>query len=162
MKRIMWIKIIQQVVMVLFTVKEYPDEVFLNPNTFSTYDETVDDNWVGNFSVEDSLPATRAMHASPDKQKNIILTHCSRYASTEMTMGGGNSRRDNYTTETEYSDWNNVLCTKNILSAYSGWNQGIPFNDLYPRKRMFILFGYKKRVPAGCFPLAIAKIMAHF
>ena len=147
----------------LFTVEDYPDEVFLNPNTFSTYDETQDDNWVGNFSEEDSLPITRAVASSEYTNRRIALSYCVDYALDEVTIEGGSERLNNsYTTNTTYSDWKDVQRTKNILSAYVGWHQGSPFNDLYPKKRKYILFGHKKKAPAGCFPLSLAKILTNF
>lgn len=48
-----------------------------------------------------------------------------------------------------------------MLGAYKYWHQGSPFNDWYPQRRKFILFGKKKKAPAGCFPLALAKILTY-
>lgn len=73
----------------LFTVGDYPDEVFLNPNTFSTYDETQDDNWVGNFSEEDSMPATRAIANPRYNHERIALSYCVDYAMDEIYTGSG-------------------------------------------------------------------------
>lgn len=145
----------------LFTVGDYPDEVFLNPNTFSTYDETQDDNWVGNFSEEDSMPATRAIANPRYNHERIALSYCVDYAMDEIYTGSG-SNNNSYTTNTTYTDWRDIKRTSNILSAYVGWHQKYPFNDFYPKKRMCILFGHKRRAPAGCFPLSLAKVLTKF
>jgi hypothetical protein len=150
----------------LFTVKDYPDEVFLNPNTFSTYDEKEEDYWVGNFSDDDdSTLNTRAM-AHFENDRRMALSYCTRYALRELTVdgdgGGGGGCSDTYTTNTTYSDWTDVQRTNNLLSAYTGWYQGTPFNDLYPHRREYILFGHRKKAPAGCFPLSLAKILTNF
>lgn len=90
----------------LFTVKDYPGEVFLNPNTFSTYDESMADNWVGNFSEEDSLPVTRAMSFPEYNNRRIALSYCVDYAMDEVTSntGGSSSSKKSYTSNTTFSD----------------------------------------------------------
>ena len=60
------------------------------------------------------------------------------------------------------SEWRDVKETHSLLSDFCYWNQDKPFNDLYPMVRRFIIFGHRRKAPAGCFPLAIAKIMARF
>lgn len=147
----------------LFTVKDYPDESFLNPNTFSTYDASMDDNWVGNFREEDNQSVTRAGRPEDDSRKSI-LTYCAYYARDEVHNGNGSGSdpNDSYTRNTTISDWKDIKQTNNILSAYDHWDQDYPFNDLYPNRRKFLIFGKKRKAPAGCFPLSLAKIMTHF
>lgn len=147
----------------LFTVKDYPDESFLNPNTFSTYDASMDDNWVGNFREEDNQSVTRAGRPEDDSRKSI-LTYCAYYARDEVHNGNGSGSdpNDSYTRNTTISDWKDIKQTNNILSAYEHWDQDSPFNDLYPNRRKFLLFGKKRKAYAGCFPLSLAKIMTHF
>ncbi len=148
----------------LFTVKDYPNEVFLNPNTFSTYDDSTADNWVGNFSENDSLPVTRAISSPEYDIKRIALSYCIDYAMDDIASdtGGSSNSKKSYTSNTTFSDWRDVQRTNNILSAYVGWKQKSPFNDLYPNRRSCILFGHKRKAPAGCFPLSIAKILTYF
>lgn len=147
----------------LFTVKDYPDESFLNPNTFSTYDASMSDNWVGNFREEDNQSVTRAGRTEDDSRKSI-LTYCAYYARDEVHNGNGSGSdpNDSYTRNTTISDWKDIKQTNNILSAYDHWDQDYPFNDLYPNRRKFLIFGKKRKAPAGCFPLSLAKIMTHF
>lgn len=147
----------------LFTVKDYPDEAFLNPNTFSTYDASMSDNWVGNFREDDDQSVTRAGRPEDDRRKSI-LTYCAYYARDEVHNGDGSGAdpNDSYTRNTTISDWKDIKQTNNILSAYDHWQQKSPFNDLYPNKRRFLIFGKKRKAYAGCFPLSLAKIMTHF
>lgn len=148
----------------LFTVKDYPGEVFLNPNTFSTYDESMADNWVGNFSEEDSLPVTRAMSFPEYNNRRIALSYCVDYAMDEVTSntGGSSSSKKSYISNTTFSDWKDAQRTNNILGAYVRWDQKSPFNDLYPKRRRCVVFGNRKKAPAGCFPLSIAKVLTYF
>lgn len=97
----------------LFTVKDYPDESFLNPNTFSTYDASMSDNWVGNFSEEDNQSVTRAGRPEDDKRR-AILTYCAYYARDEVHNGNGNGSdpNDSYTRNTTISDWKDIKQTK--------------------------------------------------
>ncbi len=147
----------------LFTVKDYPSEVFLNPNTFSTYDESQNDNWVGNFSDNDSALNTRARTKCGT---NMCLSLCVNYIDDQMgRAGGGGSGGGTCSTNkinTTYSDWKNILRTNNLLGTYADWHQNTPFNDLYPKKRRYIFFGCRRKAPAGCFPLALAKILTNF
>lgn len=65
-------------------------------------------------------------------------------------------------TEITNSPWETTKIVNPILSRYVYWHQRSPFNDLYPKRRKYIIFGHRRKAPAGCFPLALAKIMTHF
>ena len=82
----------------------------------------------------------------------------------DMIIGGGSGGGSSSTprTETSTSIWSVKESVSPILSKFVGWHQRSPFNDLYPKKRKYIIFGTKRNAPAGCFPLAIAKILTHF
>lgn len=148
----------------LFSMADYPDEVFLNPNTFSTYDEAQDDYWVGNFLEDDDEPTTRAIANTEGQMEGFALLRCGNYVMDELARyeDGSNVSIPEHSTKTTYSQWVDVQRTENILSAYKRWNQDSPFNDLYPTRRRVILFGKKRKAPAGCFPLSVAKVMTHF
>ena len=73
----------------IFTVKDYPDESFLNPNTFSTYDSSMSDNWVGNFSEDDGQSVTRVSRDPESGKRKSILTYCAYYARDEVHKGNG-------------------------------------------------------------------------
>lgn len=176
-----------------FTLPEYGDELFMNPNTVSLYDETVGDTLVGNFSLddigaEDESGNPIATDSQEDNSECVpeILTSslCTEYAIAQIEEY--NEKLDSQTdneealdteddlvtetktysaktkTETTYSNWTTKKITSNILSNYRYWEQHSPFNDSYPKRRKYIIFGHKRRAPAGCFPLAIAKILTHF
>ena len=70
--------------------------------------------------------------------------------------------RETFTYTTSYSNWSVKKQVSPILVKYSGWHQSSPFNDFYPTRRKYLIFGAKRNAPAGCFPLAISKIMTHF
>lgn len=157
-----------------FTVNEYPDEVFMNPNTVSLYDEKEDDTLVGNFGLDDYgeedengnlVNTTNSADASIKESKKMISKLCIAYAVSAIDdfydIDGGQNNGNSTRTETTTS-WSNVKIASPLLQLYKKWNQNTPFNDLYPKKRKYILFGHKRRAPAGCFPLAISKIMTHF
>lgn len=40
--------------------------------------------------------------------------------------------------------------------------QNSPFNDLYSNRRKYLFFGHKRHAPAGCFPLAVSKLLTYF
>lgn len=146
----------------LFTVNDYPDEEFLNPNTFSTFDENKQDNWVGTFTDDDSTATTTTRATMSNGRFNhqmIALAYCTDYA-LEQTHSTGHV--PNYTSDESYSNWTDITKTENLLKIYSDWDQKSPFNDYYPKKRRYLLFGCRRKAPAGCFPLALAKIMTKF
>lgn len=58
--------------------------------------------------------------------------------------------------------WSILSQHQPILSTMAYWYQGSPFNDLYPKRSHIPLFWKRKKAPAGCFPLAIAKLLTHF
>ena len=77
--------------------------------------------------------------------------------------GGGSGSGDaTITTETIVSNWVVKEKVSPILSMYVEWRQGIPFASLCPPKQDPFDRSKEKKVHAGCFPLAIAKIMTHF
>lgn len=168
------------------TYPEYGDEVFMNPNTVSMYNEAVNDTLVGNFCFDDigavdesgnpvqatenttspellttSLIVTYAMDEVTDNNKPGYR-HFQRVDNNNVRVedGGGISNQIRY--EYTYSDWSNKKRTSNILAAYRDWDQKDPFNMFFPMRRKYLFFGHRKRASAGCFPLAIAKILTHF
>ncbi|MGM9790545.1 MAG: C10 family peptidase [Candidatus Cryptobacteroides sp.] len=170
------------------TSEETGDEVFMNPNTVILYDENVNDTFVGNFGLDD-LGAEDLSGNPIDKSRNegfrnltppeiLTSTMCVEYALNEIREGEDTSNnlenpqdtlidgeigtQTRITEETLYSDWNMLQGVSPILSDFTNWKQSSPFNDLYPMRRKYILVGKRRKAPAGCFPLAIAKIMTYF
>lgn len=173
-----------------FTTPETDDELFINPNTVSLYDETKNDTFVGNFSIDDigaededgnPIESTQSDVELASTPELVTSSLCASYALNEIreyekmeylsqepddkavdddeSSGGGylTSR-----TETSRSTWSVKQSVSPILSKFVSWHQHSPFNDLSPKKRKYLFFGRKRKAPAGCFPLAIAKILTHF
>lgn len=164
----------------LISVAEYPEEKFLNPNTFNPYDSISNDSWIGDFSEDnigeedengnliDNAVETRAIGQVQESECNRkVMAMCLSYALNEVTdsnigTGGSAGGSNVTTTRTSYGKWADATKTGNILSLYYSWHQNSPFNDLFPRRRKYIVFGHRRKVPAGCFPLALAKVLTHF
>lgn len=178
-----------------FTTPETGDELFINPNATSFYDEEQNDTYVGNFLFDDTgavledgspyLPEKK--DSLPDTPELIASYMCLAYACNELDKYiETKSARDHglviiddcpdkaktqypidnptgsVTRATSYSNWIVAKQVNPILSKYSSWHQWSPFNDLNPRKRKFAFVGPIRKALAGCFPLAISKIMTHF
>lgn len=160
-----------------FTIPEYSDEVFMNPNTVSLYDDEEDDTLVGLYS-EDNIgeedengelitTANKKAMAKIDEPE-LAIGLSLKYAQSQVEAQRLKKTDDlddsktsiSIRTEKTTSAWKDSgVKSPIILSYYKNWHQHSPFNDLYPRRRKFIVFGHRRKVPAGCFPLAIAKIM---
>ena len=160
----------------LYTLQEYGEETFMNPNTVSLYRD---------FEVEGDIefPNSNQISSSDGTQSDLLpLTLCMTYGLNSIPSNGGDDHRPvlmrpvedlepggggsggnsgNYTT-TITSGWKTAKVSNNILRSYASWHQRSPFNDFYPERRTAILFGKKRKAPAGCFPLAIAKILTNF
>ena len=166
-----------------YSMDEYPGEIFMNPNTASLYVEEENDTLVGNFSydrigdeIEEGNP-TRLGSMNPvenDTPINVVASLCISYAVEEVkwqkvsidgTIVDWPPTLPAYPlthSDTISTNWVDSIVVPPILSNYEDWNQSSPFNDYYPKRRLAILFGHKRKAPAGCFPLAISKIMTHF
>lgn len=167
-----------------YTTPETGDEVFMNPNTVSLYDETANDTYVGNFNIDDTgalddngniiepIQSGLELKSTPEL---VTSSLCVNYAINEIReyervetmqpivttpIGGGNSSSTR--TEVTATNWSVKQQVTPILKDYADWHQQSPFNDLSPVRRKLIVFGKQRKAPAGCFPLAISKILTHF
>jgi hypothetical protein len=80
-------------------------------------------------------------------------------------IGVGNSNGSSsgtVRTETSYGEWSTQKSVTPLLADYVCWTQHEPFNNLYPKRRKYLLFGKKKRASAGCLPLSLAKILTYY
>lgn len=166
-----------------YTTPETGNEIFMNPNTVTLYDETVGDTLVGNFLLDDIGSETDEIIITPlqspanNSYDSGILTSslCVSYAMNEISnveslrndiiggdYGGGGGSTPRQWTKDVYTSWTTVESVSPMLTQFTGWHQRSPFNDLYPERRKGLLFGTKRKALAGCFPLAIAKILTHF
>lgn len=161
-----------------FTTPSTGSEVFMNPNTIELYDETENDTLVGNFDTSTLDAEGEPFGPLNDATTPEIITTslCVDYATnqvrsvidpptiplpippTDDVIDDGLPTTSNVT----YTDWAVTQSISPILADYVDWHQSSPFNDLYPYRLKYLIIGKYKRAPAGCFPLAIAKIMTHF
>lgn len=142
-------------------------DLFMNPNTFDLYDETVMDHYVGDFiySSSDSTqsPVTDLVFDYVDRQIND-------YGDGDYDdIGGVAYEGDDDDNENQFVT---IVSTKvgerikykvdNILTFAYAWHQDSPFNDLCQTVREFFKLDDINTAAAGCVPLSIAKIMTHF
>jgi hypothetical protein len=163
-----------------YSVDEYPDETFINPNTVDLYDSNEDDTQIGNFYIndEDSIGVnTRGdiVFQEEEQQYMFVSSLCLNYAideienSTAVDTTYHDEANDIDYEPTHYKDelvikkseWETVCCISPLLFNSRHWHQNTPFNDLYPSRRK-VFVGKKKTAPAGCFPLSIARIITYF
>ncbi len=172
-----------------FTTPETGDEIFMNPNTVNLYIEGEDeDPLIGNY--EDDSQSTSDSHDFFDEysvsfENTFVAELCVDYAIFKITshndqtirssldadvlsdgnLGGGTggtARPEITTTETEYSQWVHVKTIHPFMLEFKYWNQQSPFNDLYPYRKKAFIMGNRRKAPAGCVPLSIAKVMTKF
>lgn len=159
-----------------FTIPETGDELYMNPNTVDLYDSSVDDTLVGNFSLDIEESDSLVLVNPPLEPELIPAALCVSYALNSVGVEGPYDKKPvpdddaiidvggvvTITTETTTSNWSVKEKVYPILTKYVSWSQGEPFSDLCPLKQN-PFDGKKEKVAyAGCFPLAIAKIMTHF
>lgn len=161
-----------------FTVEEYGDELFINPNTVDMYIESEQDTLVGNYTLDeedrDKIIGKVEFEYKDDTDSELPYIRVIDFAIDEV---GNNSGNHFGSVDEEYkgigfnsgipgdvsitTDITNTEYHPNLLSDFKGWKQGSPFNDLYPERKKFILFGGHHKAPAGCFPLALAKVITY-
>ena len=167
--------------------EEYGEEIFMNPNTVSLYDDKVGDTLVGNYVLSDygaeDDNGNPILGDSIDTSLDAFVTSmCVTYAIGGVVTSGqeqferqpnpgvihddgfgdGSSTGNSSWDETITTDWTVKEQVYPILGELKYWHQSSPFNDLYPKKRKYLFFGHKRKAPAGCFPLSIAKVLTYF
>lgn len=175
-----------------FTLSEYPDEIFLNPNTVDLFDPYIDDTLVGDYTHDTDVPDTKEDIFNPGvsyidpsnpgpRHGSFLGGLCMTYALDGMNGGGGiddNFRKPDPDkggaiggigdpgpstySEHFYSDWEVEKSVKPMLTRYKYVGQHDPFNEFYPYRRSLLIIGKKGKALVGCVPLAIGKIMCHF
>ena len=162
-----------------YTTEETGDELFMNPNTVSLYDETENDTYVGNFDNDEENDGNESADTTQTQGVFPSLL-CVKYAMSEIRDNGPSDlpvpRQGNLNegdpndttgptdkrTEVTATQWTVKQNVSPMLSLFYKWSQKTPFNDLYPERRSLLIVGTKGFAPAGCFPLAIAKILTYF
>lgn len=160
-----------------FTVEECGDELFINPNTVNMFIESENDTLVGNYTLdandkvilpeileennpEEDVPFLRVVDFAINDVNNNPGNHLGNNGDGDYTVIGANCGSSGTVKETREVSY--VRSRPNLLSEFVLWHQQPPFNDLYPYRRKGIIIGSKRKAPAGCFPLAIAKVLTHF
>ena len=159
---------------------EYEGETFLNPNTVDYYIPEQQDTLVGNLDTSHLTPLSEARNTTQytlkEQIEEMILTYSISYASRPGNHPGVNDPNiedrpvvnpgtepggGGYSYDPEVS----VTTTENLLSTYKSWTQGKKngdgLNKKFPSRRSCIIWGPRRVVPTGCFPLAIAKVMTY-
>ena len=147
-----------------YTTPETGDELFINPNTVVLYDDKEKDTLVGNFESDDSysLPELFSSYLCTSYSINEIQNHNQQHNEIDKNIvSDGDSNSPRITADVYFSPWKDIKVVNPILADLSSWHQRTPFNDLYPLKTRR-KDKQKVHAPAGCFPLAISKIMTHF
>ena len=130
-------------------------EVYINPNTFCTYSEENDDNYVGDLIVDD--PGDTVKLCEPFVA-NLIKT----YAENEINLSKldtlvsgfkGHIFDDGTTRKISYS-YSSQVIVEPMFMSFSNWTQGEKFNLLCPT-----VLG--KQTPCGCVNLAAAYVMTY-
>ncbi len=150
-------------------------ERYLNPNTFSLYDESTGEFLVGDLTLEggylpntDSDLGSSAKKIEPDSPflEQRIIDYAKNSVRDKITgdlkdksEDVGNS--DNIRTVTFKSAPIFDTLVNPMLPFAKPWHQDSPFNDWFPTVRKWIAFGDKGKASAGCVPLSLAKIMAY-
>lgn len=169
-----------------FTTPETGDEIFMNPNTVSLYIESEQDTLVGNFELDEDDTfeyaeyniSTKPIQSTTFSAPKVTTSSlCVSYAVNEVNNYNinqqlppvDNSGLINFgvekpitTVETQISPWNTAKRVYPMLYQFKPWRQSEYLNDLYPERRKYLIFGKKRKAPAGCFPMAISKIMTYF
>lgn len=141
---------------------EYPDDYFINPNTFSLFDEGNNDCYVGDYYYEGvgnsaSTPQQIVNSMSLEYAINEISGHDLLIPIDDEEPGGGTTTSIITSTQTVITS-----SVAPMLTVEKYWKQTSPFNDYCPTVRKYILFGKTRAGYAGCVPLAVSKIMAYF
>lgn len=166
------------------TLPEYGDELFMNPNTVDLYIPSEGDTLAGNYELDDDeILDFEDCNSDGNITQTYSLGLCVNYAENEIQGehdheklkgydenedelgGGGGASPKKLEEKEEKLGWNDVKKTESLLSHFTRWRQraeGHPFNMFYPIKRRYLFFGKSKVAPAGCFPMAIAKIQTLF
>ena len=141
---------------------EYPDDIFINPNTFTLFDEDNNDCYVGDYYYEGagnsvSTPQQIINNMSLEYAINEISSHDLLIPIDDEEPGGGTTTSVITSTQTVITS-----SVAPMLTVEKYWKQTSPFNDYCPTVRKYIVFGQSRTGYAGCVPLAVSKIMAHF
>ena len=159
---------------------EYPDEVFMNPNTVDLADSIEGDTLVGDFDPCGSSviePESPSITGKPldgpyidlngelvggyvyEKARNDLYDE-SKDNSRNPSNPSSKNEEGGYM-EISYGDWREVFCAKPLLGDFCTWHQQAPFNLAYPSCSQFWGNGVRNHAFVGCVPLALAKVIVY-
>lgn len=142
------------------TDDNYPGELFINPNTFNWYNNSINDYYVGNMCIQ---TPTDTISFSPAVFKIVASMG---YVSEQIMAWEGDhsfSEPQEMRIKTYYRTKARPDTTSRLLlDSLHTWHQNSPFNDECPMVRRYILFGPKEKAPCGCLPLSLAKVLTKF
>ena len=152
-----------------FTLPETGDELYINPNTVDFYDTETQDYLVGNYDASEYTIVTRSLTnpegSNEGTNETFMLDMCISYAMRGLIDFDPNPRDDGdgdeYDYVITYSDWETTSIVEPLLVDFVYWKQESPFNDFYPYRFRPWIKEMFRRAPAGCFPLALAKILTY-
>lgn len=161
------------------------DQLLINPNTVTLFIEEDQDTLVGNFNLLQSTNDNNTDNTDDsqpiDDPESIPLMYAIRYAQQwnkpdTINPDAGIIYDDNgnpiyedpflHTTHKYRTTYYTEKEVKPILADFKHWSQRSPFDDNMPNritivKKDGMITGIcSKKAPAGCFPLAITKLMA--
>ena len=147
-----------------YKLPEYGNELFMNPNTAVLANVAKRDTIVGNFEAE--------LVSKESPEDLLLLDLCAVYSRNRIRLADMEMHRIDFGYDNgevigpdimwenvEKSDWTIVKQRQPLLSRFLFWHQQSPFNDYFPWVRNF--WGKGQRAYAGCFPLAVAKVLAY-
>lgn len=166
----------------IFTLSEYPGQIFMNPNTVELRNVEKNDTLVGTYFFDNDIDSRSTNDNQNYDIENFTLGLCTSYAANEVisyglkpnnpgwlptdSMGDPTIPGLKHDITLKYIDTTQWIDKKRVLPIIfqsSKWGQESPFNDHHPKSlRAGIIVGSKRTAYAGCFTLAIAKLMVYF
>lgn len=157
------------------SIPEEAPQMCMNPNTVNYYVEEEGDTLVGNLDTSeyDLLGTNMKPHLTAENQiELLILEGAINYVRSNIKNIPVNDNKlvDHLVSEWEdpgtggggYADnkETDVVTKGPLLTAFVGWRQSPDLNIYFPTVRK--PFSHKKRKAyTGCYPLALAKVLAH-
>lgn len=149
-------------------------ETFINPNTVDFYIEEEGEYLIGDFDTsgyELLNPTYNAAVTTQQQQEDFIIESAVSYSQNRINKYGNdntNLKFKHTPDELEMSDQvgyggifeKDVVVKGPLLSDFVGWEQSPYLNKYFPMVKK-ILSKKEKYASTGCFPLALAKILAY-
>lgn len=146
------------------------DEEFINPNTFNFRIPEMEDTLVGNLDLTEVPGYDSNLFVENNAEEGVkeyIMRLCLNYAQESISHpdeGYSDQPVDSIVTIGEgeeivdyFTPWQQTEIKEPLLERMEYWHQHSPFNDFFPSN-----WFTRDKYSAGCFPLAISKILAHY